>query len=273
VHASTWTSAPFAALYDRFIPGWQEDNSSLRYALSIPREEIWQAHRIAKKQLLDYVQRASGIGMREDVFTIGFGRRVTAYKRAALLFSDIDRLARIAAANSGMQIVYAGKAHPHDEPGRELIRRVFEATAGLRGRIEVAYLSDYSMNVGKMMTAGVDVWLNTPLPPLEASGTSGMKAAINGVPSLSVLDGWWIEGCIEGVTGWSIGSRDSKPGEPHDHSQDAVSLYDRLERVVMPLFYNCQYEYLDVMRHAIALNGSFFNTHRMLQQYVAKAYL
>jgi len=128
------------------------------------------------------------------------------------------------------------------------------------------------MDIGKMMTAGVDVWLNTPLPPMEASGTSGMKAAVNGVPSLSVLDGWWIEGCIEGVTGWSIGPADRTAAVVADHSQDAASLYDKLEQVVMPLFYHNRDDFLDVMRHAIALNGSFFNTHRMLLQYVLKAY-
>jgi starch phosphorylase len=136
----------------------------------------------------------------------------------------------------------------------------------------VAYLENYSMETGKLMTAGVDLWLNTPLPPMEASGTSGMKAAVNGVPSLSVLDGWWIEGCIEGVTGWSIGPADGAAPPTADHSRDAASLYDKLEQIVMPLFVYNRDDFIEVMRHAIALNGSFFNTHRMLQQYVLKAY-
>jgi starch phosphorylase len=128
------------------------------------------------------------------------------------------------------------------------------------------------MEIGKMMTAGVDLWLNTPQPPMEASGTSGMKAAVNGVPSLSVLDGWWIEGCIEGVTGWSIGVPDVSPSAATDHRADAISLYDKLDQIILPLYQNRRDDYLDLMRHAVALNGSFFNTHRMLHQYLVKAY-
>jgi starch phosphorylase len=188
------------------------------------------------------------------------------------LFTDIERLGAIAGRRGGLQIVYAGKAHPQDEAGKEQIRHVFRAREHLRDKIKVAYLANYSMEIGKLMTAGVDLWLNTPLPPMEASGTSGMKAAVNGVPSLSVLDGWWIEGCIEGVTGWSIGPPDGAASSTADHSNDAASLYDKLEKIVMPLFYYNRDDFLEVMRHAIALNGSFFNTHRMLLQYVLKAY-
>jgi starch phosphorylase len=270
VHAATWAAAPLARLYDSYIPGWQQDNLSLRYALSIAKQELWEAHHKAKKQLLDYVNHETNAGMDADAFTVGFARRSATYKRADLLFTDIERLKAIAARCGGMQIVYAGKAHPQDEMGKEQIKRVFHARDSLRDTIRVAYLSNYNMEIGKMMTAGVDVWLNTPLPPMEASGTSGMKAAVNGIPSLSVLDGWWIEGCIEGVTGWSIGPPGR--GAASDNSRDAASLYDKLEQVVMPLYYQNRGGYLDVMRHAVALNGSFFNTHRMLQQYVLKAY-
>jgi glycogen phosphorylase len=270
VHASTWAADAFAQLYDRYIPGWRQDNLSLRYALGIPRQEIWQAHSHAKKQLLHYVNQESNAGMDSDVFTIGFARRAATYKRADLLFSDIERLEAIATQHGGLQIVYAGKAHPQDEAGKEQIQRVFHARELLRDKIKIAYLTNYSMEIGKLMTGGVDVGLNTPQPPMEASGTSGMKAAVNGVPSLSVLDGWWIEGCIEGVTGWSIGPAD---GQTADHTKDAVSLYEKLEQIVMPLYCQGRNGFLDIMRHAIALNGSFFNTHRMLQQYVVKAYL
>jgi starch phosphorylase len=273
VHAATWAADSFAQLYDRYVPGWHQDNCSLRYALGIPKQEIWQAHASAKKQLLHYVNVETNVGMDADVFTIGFARRAATYKRADLLFADIERLKSIAGQRGGLQIVYAGKAHPQDEAGKEQIQRVFHARDLLRDKIKIAYLQNYSMEIGKMMTAGVDVWLNTPQPPMEASGTSGMKAAVNGVPSLSVLDGWWIEGCIEGVTGWSIGPPDGTAGTTADHSKDATSLYDKLEQIVMPLFYHNRDDYLDMMRHAIALNGSFFNTHRMLQQYVLKAYL
>jgi len=273
IHAATWAAEPFAELYDRYIPGWHQDNSSLRSALGIAKQEIWQAHRVAKRALVQLVNREMNAGMDIDVFTIGFARRAAAYKRTDLLFSDSERLRGIADRCGGMQIIYAGKAHPQDQAGKEQIQRVFRARDQLRDKIKIAYLENYSMEIGKMMTAGVDVWLNTPLPPMEASGTSGMKAAVNGVPSLSVLDGWWIEGCIEGVTGWSIGPADRKTAVVSDHSQDAVSLYDKLEQIILPLYYHRRDDYLDVMRHSIALNGSFFNTHRMLQQYVLKAYL
>ena len=226
VHASTWAAAPMAQLYDRYIFGWQQDNCSLRYAMGIPKQEIWHGHLEAKKNLLHYVNREANAGMDADIFTIGFARRATTYKRVDLLFTDIERLKAIASKRHGLQIVYAGKAHPQDEAGKEQIRKVFHARYRLRDKIKIAYLQNYSMEIGKMMTAGVDLWLNTPLPPMEASGTSGMKASVNGVPSLSVLDGWWIEGCIEGITGWSIGPPD---GAAADHSSDAASLYEKLE--------------------------------------------
>jgi starch phosphorylase len=183
--------------------------------------------------------------------------------------TDSERLKRIAAQAGPLQVVYAGKAHPQDQGGKDLIKRIFQAKEVLKRDIKVVYLQNYDMALGKLMTAGVDVWLNTPQPPLEASGTSGMKAALNGVPSLSVLDGWWIEGCIEGVTGWAIG-RDGQEGG--DRSKVVSALYEKLEQVVIPLFYREQEQFLNVMLHAIALNGSFFNTQRMVQQYVLKAY-
>ncbi|HWH78737.1 MAG TPA: alpha-glucan family phosphorylase [Candidatus Binatus sp.] len=272
IHAETWTTEPFSNLYDRYISGWRQDNFSLRYALSIPKPEIWQAHTRTKNALINFVNSETHTSMDENRFTIGFARRAAAYKRADLLFTDIERLKTIADRRGGLQIIYAGKAHPQDQAGKEEIQSIFRARELLRDRIKIAYLENYNMEIGKLMTAGVDLWLNTPLPPMEASGTSGMKAAVNGVPSLSVLDGWWIEGCIEGVTGWSIGPADGAAGSTADHSRDSISLYDKLEQIIMPLFYYNRDDFLDVMRHAIALNGSFFNTHRMLQQYVLKAY-
>ncbi len=206
VHGATWAAESFAGLYDRYIPGWRQDNCSLRYALNIPPEEVWQAHVQAKKALTQYVNQETNAGMDIDALTIGFARRAAAYKRADLLFTDIERLKAIPGKGGDLQIVYAGKAHPQDNSGKEVIQRIYRAKEVLRANIKIAYLENYNMEIGKLMTAGVDVWLNTPQPPLEASGTSGMKAAINGVPSFSVLDGWWVEGCIEGVTGWSIGS-------------------------------------------------------------------
>ena len=273
IHAASWAADSFAQLYDRYVSGWRQDNCSLRYALSIPTQEIWQAHANAKKHLLQYVNVETNAGMDSDVLTIGFARRAATYKRADLLFTDPERLKAIASQRGGLQIIYAGKAHPQDQAGKEQIERIFRARDLLRDKIKIAYLTNYSMEIGKMMTAGVDLWLNTPQPPMEASGTSGMKAAVNGVPSFSVLDGWWIEGCVEGVTGWSIGPPDGLASGTADHSNDAASLYDKLGQIVMPLYYDDRDGFLDVMRHAIALNGSFFNTHRMLQQYVLKAYI
>jgi len=272
VHAVTWTSGPFQELYDRYMPGWRQDNFSLRYALSIPRQEVWKAHMRAKKALIQYVNRETNVGMDVDVLTLGFARRAATYKRADLLFTDIERLKSISMKAGAFQVIYAGKAHPQDESGKELIKRIFERKESLKKVMKIAYLENYDLELGKMMTSGVDVWLNTPQPPLEASGTSGMKAALNGVPSLSVLDGWWIEGHIAGVTGWSIGEDGRGMAESRDSSQDATSLYDKLEQVMIPIFYQDRNRFIDVMVHSIALNGSFFNTHRMIQQYVLKAY-
>lgn len=270
VHVPTWASPPLQRLFDQHIPGWREDNFMLRYALSIPPAEVWDAHVQAKRALLQRVNGETQAGMDADTLTIGFARRAAAYKRADLLFHDRDRLKALAGRGAPIQIVYAGKAHPRDDAGKDLIRRVFEARDALRGQIKIAYLENYDWELGRLMTAGADVWLNTPQPPMEASGTSGMKAAINGVPSLSMLDGWWIEGCIEGVTGWAIDS--TAPAGSARTAHDAASLYDKLERVVLPLFYSDRARFIEVMRHAMALNGSFFNTQRMVLQYVLKAY-
>lgn len=271
VHVATWATPAFQALFDRALPGWREDNLSLRYALKLPRRDIQAAHLEAKRTLLDRVRHDSGRSMREEVFTLGFGRRATPYKRAGLLLQDPERLAAIARAAGGLQIVYAGKAHPRDEGGKALIREVVQGFARLGTGVSAVYLSDYDMDLAKLMVSGVDLWLNTPEPPLEASGTSGMKAAVNGVPSLSVLDGWWLEGHVEGVTGWAIGSRNQPRATPSS-AADAEDLYEQLERVILPLYYERPDEYVEVMRHAIALTGSFFNTHRMLQQYLTRAY-
>jgi len=272
VHAATWVSGPFEKLYDRYIPEWRQDNFSFRYALSIPKEEIWRAHQEVKKRLINQVNRETGDVMDVGVLTIGFARRATPYKRGDLLFTDIDRLKSISSKAGSFQIVYAGKAHPQDQGGKELIRRIIQAKGQLKPDVKIAYLENYDMELGKMITSGVDLWLNTPQPPMEASGTSGMKAALNGVPSLSVLDGWWMEGHLEGVTGWAIGEQRRDTAESSNWSKDASSLYGKLEHMVLPLFYQDRDRFIDVMRNAIAINGSFFNTHRMMQEYVLKAY-
>src|SRR3990172_379190 len=206
VHAVTWTAPPFQELYDRHIPEWRSDNLYLRYAVGMPLDDIRRAHAQAKQDLLDEVEGRTGLRLDPAAMTIGFARRATAYKRPDLLFSDLERLKRITYEVGPLQVIYGGKSHPRDEGGKALIRRVFDAAAALKGIIPVVYLEDYDMQVARYLCSGVDLWLNTPQKPHEASGTSGMKAALNGVPSLSVLDGWWIEGHAEGVTGWSIGN-------------------------------------------------------------------
>src|ERR1700756_54913 len=259
IHAATWTSPSFKDLFDRMIPSWREDNYSLRGALGLPPEEVWAAHLLAKHDLLETVRKKTGLKLDPDAFTIGFARRATGYKRADLILSDLDRLRQIAKNAGPFQIVYAGKAHPRDGGGKEIIKKIFKAKKALKKTISIVFLDDYDLKLGGKLTAGGDLWLNTPQYPLEASGTSGMKAALNGGPSLSILDGWWVEGHIEGVTGWCIGeSRRTAAGNaPADNTAEAESLYNKLESVILPLYYNDRAKFLEVMQHAIAINGSF----------------
>jgi glycogen phosphorylase len=275
VHAGTWVSPAFAELFDRYISSWREDNYSLRSALGMPPEELWASHLIAKHDLFEAVRTKTGLSLDPDAFTIGFARRATGYKRADLILADLDRLRQIGKGAGKFQIVYAGKAHPHDAGGKDIIRHIFAAKKALKKAVTIVFLDEYNMEVGGKITSGVDLWLNTPQFPLEASGTSGMKAALNGVPSLSILDGWWVEGHIEGVTGWSIGESrlSAGPATEVDNNADVQSLYHKLESVILPLFYKDRAKYLSVMQHSIAINGSFFNTQRMVQQYVTDAYL
>jgi starch phosphorylase len=276
VHAATWTSPAFKDLFDRYIPSWREDNYSLRGALGLPPEDVWSAHLLAKHDLLETVRKKTGLKLDPEAFTIGFARRATGYKRADLILRDLDRLRQIAKNAGSFQIVYAGKAHPQDGGGKEIIKRIFKAKKALKKNVSIVFLDDYNLDLGGKLTSGCDLWLNTPQYPLEASGTSGMKAALNGVPSLSILDGWWVEGHIEGVTGWSIGEgqrRDPEVDTASDNVADSDSLYFKLESVILPLFYEDRNRFLAVMQHAIAINGSFFNTQRMVQQYITDAYL
>jgi starch phosphorylase len=269
VHAVTWTSKPFQELYDLHIPEWRRDNLYLRYAVGIATEEFRRAHARAKRDLLNRVGAMTGARLDETVFTIGFGRRAAAYKRADFLFSDLSTLRRIREHAGPFQVIYGGKAHPTDEEGKAVIQRVFQAARALRGDIPVLYVENYDMEWARFLTSGVDLWLNTPHRPFEASGTSGMKAALNGVPSLSVRDGWWIEGHFEGTTGWSIGFDE----DPEQHEVEIASLYEKLEHVILPMFYQRPQAYGEMMRSVIALNSSFFNTQRMVSQYIINAYL
>jgi starch phosphorylase len=268
VHPHTWTSPSFSRLYDRHLPGWcHEPELLLRADCCITDAEVWEAHREAKAALIDKITALAGVALNPKVPIFGFARRMTAYKRPDLLFSHLERLKDIA-QQWPFQLVMAGKAHPHDEGGKRLIEQIHEHLRGLDGTVRGVFLPNYDMEQALAMVAGVDVWFNTPLRPLEASGTSGMKAAFNGVPQLSVLDGWWIEGCIEGVTGWAIGDSNES-----DNGNDAASLYDKLERTVLPLYYSDQPGWIAVMKGAICKSASYFNSHRMMRRYATEAYL
>lgn len=269
VHVRTWTAPAFRELYDRHIPEWRRESFNLRYAVGIPTDEIRDAHDRAKRELLETVEARTGRALDPDALTLGFARRATAYKRADLLLSDPDRLRGIARERGALQILYAGKAHPADEGGKEVIRRVHRIAAELEGDVPVLYLEDYDMTLGARLVSGVDVWVNTPRKPQEASGTSGMKAALNAVPSLSVLDGWWIEGHVEGVTGWCVG--ESWETESN-REQEVASLYRTLEREIAPMYYRRPDDFDRIRRSAVSLNASFFNAERMMLQYVANAY-
>lgn len=267
VHAATWMCESFAKLLDRHIPEWRADNQYLRYAKGISPDEFREAHSQAKANLVAALQRRANVILDPQVLTIGFARRATAYKRADLIVSDLDRLRDIAERCGPLQVVYGGKAHPRDDEGKKMIRRIIDAARQSGPHLKIAYIENYDMQWARWLTSGVDVWLNTPHRPQEASGTSGMKAALNGVPSLSILDGWWIEGCLEGVTGWAIGRDD----DTANVAEEAESLYDKLEKNVLPIYYQ-QQKYAEMMRSTLSLNGSFFNTQRMLSQYAANAY-
>lgn len=272
VHTFTWTCDSFKRLYDKYLPGWANEPELFVRVGRIPDHEIWSAHMEAKKTLLEYVKRITGVEMSPDIFTIGFARRATAYKRADLIFSDIERLEKIGAAK--IQIIYAGKAHPKDETGKKLIEKIFSLKQRLKDKIHMAYLKNYDMEIALRIVSGVDIWLNTPLRPREASGTSGMKAAHNGVMNFSVLDGWWIEGHIEGFTGWSIGPNPTETMLIDNiDTRDADDLYSKLENIIIPMYYNDRQTWIRMMQNAIGKNAYYFNSHRMMRRYVTEAYI
>lgn len=267
VHPSRWTTSFFAEIYDNFFPGWRHEPALLSRIDQVPDLLISSAHMKAKQVLFDRIKAYSGKALDINIPTLGFARRMTAYKRPDIIFADLERL-RALYRKSPFQIVFAGKAHPNDNVGKQLIEQIHLHIRELAEDIPVVYLPAYDMQLAFEVVSGVDVWLNAPLRPLEASGTSGMKAAFNGVPSLSVLDGWWLEGHIEGITGWAIGdSQDAVNGG------DAVSLYEKLEKVVLPLYQDNQTGWISVMKGAIGRNASIFNTHRMIRRYVSDAYI
>jgi starch phosphorylase len=273
VHSTTWTHPRIAALFDKYVIDWRENALELRNARKIPIEELRLAHQKAKQDLFSLVKETTAVELDEHVFTIGFARRATGYKRADLLFKDINRLKDIAKRVGRIQLIFAGKAHPNDHEGKLLIQRIVHLAQDLAPTIKLVFLQDYNLQLAQQLVAGVDLWLNTPQRPLEASGTSGMKAAHNGVPSLSVPDGWWVEGWIEDITGWGIGEEIVYEQDYEKQNwNDANSIYDQLEHKILPLFYRNNDEYIAVMRRAMAINASYFNTMRMVEQYLVRAY-
>jgi starch phosphorylase len=273
IHSYTWTCESFRNLYDKYFPGWANEPDLLVRADGILDEDIWRAHEEGKKVLIDYVNKATNVVMDYDTLTLGFARRATGYKRADLLFSDIEKLKR-ANRKGRIQLIFAGKAHPRDDSGRKLIEQIFGYVQELKGEIKIAYLANYDMDLAAKLVSGVDVWLNTPLRPLEASGTSGMKAAHNGVINFSVLDGWWIEGWIEGVTGWAIGPRpDENVSVEECRRKELDDLYNKLENIVVPMFYSRRDEWIKMMKGSIGKIAYYFNSHRVVQRYVTEAYL
>lgn len=272
IHSYTWTAQPFRDLFDRYIPGWANEPELFVRVDNVPDQEIWNTHQVCKQSLVDYCAEHAGVTLDPEVLTIGFARRAATYKRADLIFSELERLREM--GKGKLQIVYAGKAHPADTMGKELIQRVVHSLEKLEGDITGAYLPGYDMNLSSVLIPGVDVWLNTPVRPQEASGTSGMKAAHNGVPNFSVLDGWWIEGHIEGVTGWAIGPEATEVSlAERNDAEDIEGLYQKLEEVLIPTYYDDRERWISIMKGAIGKNAYYFNTHRMMRRYVTEAYL
>ena len=272
IHPFTWASPYMMNLYDKYLPGWAIEPELLVRVDNIPDQELDDAHAGAKAYLFQYIQETTGTTLDPGILTIGFARRATAYKRAKMIFSDPQRLLKI--GDGKLQLIFGGKAHPHDEHGKQMIQEIRKQREVFGDKLKIVYLTNYNMDVASRMIPGVDVWLNNPLRPLEASGTSGMKAALNGVPNFSVLDGWWIEGHIEGVTGWSIGPPPIEKTTDVNHTdEDVQDLYKKLEEIIIPLYYNDRPGWRSVMKNAIGKNAYYFNTHIMMRRYVTDAYL
>ena len=277
VHAKSWTSEATKSLFDQYLPGWKQDSSLLRNALEIPDEKVWQTHQVNKTELLKLVQERTGQVLDSKIFTIGFGRRVDPYKRLDLIFNDLERLKAIADKHQGLQLIFSGKAYPKTQTLEGSIAKIFSLSKQDLGSLKIVYIPNYDMEISLKMVSGSDIWLNNPIKPLEASGTSGMKAAMNGVPNLSILDGWWIEGWVEDQTGWAIGQEEvltvAKEEAALVNQHDANNLYEKLEKVVLPTYFFNSNHWIEIQKQAMALNGSHFNTERMVLEYLSKGYI
>lgn len=267
VHPHTWTSEFFAAIYDNAVPTWRHEPELLVRIDQVPDQAIWGAHQNARQRLFDRIKTLCEANLDPSFPVLGFARRMTAYKRPDMIFADLERLRSIARKHP-FHLVMAGKAHPHDENGKHLIEQIHVYIRELENDLKVIFLPGYDMQLARELVSGADIWINTPLRPLEASGTSGMKAAFNGVPSLSVLDGWWLEGCIEGVTGWAVGC-----AEVSCEADDQRDFYNKLENTVLPLYYTDRAGWIRIMKGAISKNASVFNSHRMIRRYATEAYM
>jgi glycogen phosphorylase len=277
VHLETWVSDPFQKLYDKTLKGWRGDPSKLAKApKTLSDEAVLEAHAQGKQALVDYINGRPEVlpipkkgRINEDLFnpntlTITFARRFASYKRALLLFSDVERLREIGFEK--LQLIFAGPYHPDNTYASDVLGQLREFGKELRGQVRLAVIPDYDLDVAKFLVQGSDVWLNNPQPPMEASGTSGMKAAANGALNLSILDGWWPEGyALDPQSGWAFGETALSPGS---HERDIDQLYERLEEVV-DCFYEKPEEWVERMKHAITL-GAQFNTHRCVEEYKEK---
>ena len=264
VYHPYWVGKSWRELYDQRLPGWRQDGERLLKVDALTDEDFFNAHYSQKHFLLGYANSQTQKALSQNVLTIGFARRAASYKRAQLIFTDPERLASI--GQGQLQIIFAGKAHPKDSQGKEIIQGIVKSANRLFGRVKITFLENYNMWLGRIITSGVDLWLNTPLRPNEASGTSGMKAALNGIPNLSILDGWWAEGCRDGENGWGIGS----PEEPNDE-KDAEDLYRVLEDRVIPTYYEQKDQWASIMRESIK-TGVQFTAQRMIRDYQEKYY-
>jgi len=268
IHAAKWAFPTFAKLFNENFPDWKHEPELLFHADSLTDDEIWQAKITAKSDLIDLVTEQTGVALDPSRPIIGYARRMTAYKRPSLILTNPSRL-RAIAAKYPLQIVWAGKAHPADAEGGEVIQSIQSSSAELAKDVPMAFLPNYDTNSAQLLVAGADVWLNTPRPPLEASGTSGMKAALNGTLNLSTVDGWWVEGWIEGVTGWAIGT----DGDGETDEDHANSLYSKLEEQVLPLYNNDRAKWIWMMKQSISKIAPYFNSHRMMRRYAIDGYL
>jgi len=264
VYHPYWICAQMRKVYDIYLPGWKEDGEKLLEVDLVPDDELAAAHAKRKRILLGYANAQVQKALSRNILTIGFARRAAAYKRAHLLFKDLERLVNI--CQGQVQFIFAGKAHPKDHQGKEIIQEIVANANELYGKVKVVFLENYNMWLGRLLTSGVDVWLNTPLRPNEASGTSGMKAALNGIPNLSILDGWWDEGCEDGINGWAIGTQD----DPNDEA-DANHLFGLLEEKVIPAYYGQTDKWGPLMKASIK-TGVRFTAQRMIRDYKKKYY-